>query len=84
MSVAAGLHLDTVKLILTGESSGFEVIAGFFWASCLNRMAAAGAQRADTVISAADLPIMNLYGFLGFSFDRLLIGRHKHYGPSPG
>jgi hypothetical protein len=70
-----GTHAN---MILTGMARAHQPLAGFFWASCLHDTAKAGMTTVSTMISAANIPAVNLYARLGFRFDRLWTGMHKH------
>ncbi|CAK0769731.1 GNAT family N-acetyltransferase [uncultured Gammaproteobacteria bacterium] len=87
----AGFHAfkrngSEAEMILTGVGRGYERLAGWFWGSLMHKTAAEGMTSATTLISAANLAILNLYSQLGFRFDSHLIGLHRHWpavNPNP-
>jgi hypothetical protein len=70
---------NEAKMILTGLKSGCEPLAGLFWRSVMAQTTSEGISNATTTISANNIAIVNIYSWLGFRVDELLIGLHKHY-----
>ncbi len=65
-------------LILGGTRAEQAVLAYPFWSAVLERLKQDGARRVETVISAANLGVMNLYARLGFQAHETLVGLHFH------
>ncbi|WP_439576141.1 hypothetical protein [Phreatobacter sp.] len=65
-------------LILAGTRPKLGILAYPLWIAVIDRLRAEGIERARTVISAANLGVVNLYGTLGFRFEEALVGLHLH------
>lgn len=65
-------------LILGGTRPEQAVLAYPFWSAVLTRLRQDGVRRVDTVISAANLGVLNLYARLGFQAHETLVGLHLH------
>jgi len=79
-----GLHVqratDTVAdLVLTGVKRSHALLGVPLWAEALRLNRLQGIHEAHTLISAANVPILNLYRRFEFQFDALLLGFHKRY-----
>ncbi len=79
-----GLHVqhrigDAADLILTGVKTSHALLGVPLWAEVMRLVRTQEIREARTLISAANLPIVNLYSRFGFSFQELLCGYHKHY-----
>ncbi|MFT7721738.1 MAG: hypothetical protein QM788_02745 [Roseateles sp.] len=79
-----GLHVqratDTVAdLVLTGVKRSHALLGVPLWAEALRLNRLRGIREAHTLISAANVPILNLYRRFEFQFDALLLGFHKRY-----
>lgn len=68
----------TADLILGGTRPEQAVLAYPFWIAVLARLKQDGIRRVETVISAANLGVLNLYARLGFQAHETLIGLHLH------
>lgn len=69
-------HLG-LELILGGTDREKGLISPYFWVSFMDSFKRRGIKRVETLISAANLVILNLYIFLGFKVESTLIGFHK-------
>lgn len=65
-------------LILAGTKPRLGILAYPLWIAVIERLRAEGIERARTMISAANLGVVNLYGTLGFRFEETLVGLHLH------
>ena len=80
-----GLHVQKVvnpaaaELVFTGAKKGSTGIAVPIWHSVLINLRDRGITEANTLISASNIGVMNLYSFLGFTCKKSLIGLHKLY-----
>lgn len=74
---AYGPPAKTVELILAGVAPG-PIHGRPFWASVITDIYRAGATEAWGYISAANLPVMNLYASLGFRFVETRLQYHRH------
>lgn len=79
-----GLHIqrtsgDNVDLVLTGLRRSHSVLCLTLWATVLKFNRDHGAKRLQTLISAANIPVVNLYMQFGFRFEAFLIGFHKRW-----
>lgn len=85
LSEVVGFHVQSVdgdkcEMILTGTKSEKSMVSYFFWSAILENLEKRGVREVKTLISAANIPIVNLYGFFGFKIEKTLIGLHKIYG----
>lgn len=79
-----GLHIQrsrgtTTDLVLTGVKRSHALLGVSLWADALKMNRLRGVREAHTLISAANIPIMNLYRRFEFQFESLLLGFHKRY-----
>ncbi|MEF8728412.1 MAG: hypothetical protein V5B34_09395 [Accumulibacter sp.] len=74
-------HGSIADLVLTGVARSHALLGLPLWAQAIRLIREQGMTEMHTVISAANLPIMNLYRHFDFSFDALLCGYHKRYPP---
>lgn len=65
-------------LILAGTRPKLGILAYPLWIAVMKVLKAEGVARAETVISAANIGVVNLYGTLGFRFEQALVGLHLH------
>lgn len=66
-------------LILTGTARKYSLLSLPLWVSALDSLRERGVTRASTMISAANIGVLNLYCALDFHFDQTLLGFHKRY-----
>ena len=83
-SEVIGLHVqrrsgDVADLIVTGVKSSHALMGVPLWAEVMRLIRSQGVREARTLISAANVPIMNLYSRLEFTFQELLCGYHKRF-----
>jgi hypothetical protein len=76
---AYSVDCDKCDLILGGVSKEKSMISYFFWAAVLESLKKRGVSEARTVISAANIPVVNLYSYFGFKLEKTLVGFHKLY-----
>ena len=79
-----GLHIqrsqaDKADLVLTGVKRSHALLGVSLWAEAMKLNRLAGMREVHTLISAANVPILNLYRRFNFQFDSLLLGYHKRY-----
>lgn len=77
-----GFHIQQVQddeadMILTGTSDKASMLALPLWAAALNDLKARGVRKARTLISAANVRMVNLYSYLDFRFEQSLLGLHR-------
>lgn len=82
-----GLHIqrkidDKVDLVLTGVKRSHALLGVSLWAEVFRLNRIDGVRELCTLISAANLPIVNIYRHFEFKFDSLLLGFHKRW-PRP-
>ena len=82
-----GLHVqrsegDQVNLVLTGVKRSHALLGVSLWAEVLRLNRLRSVRQTHTLISAANIPIVNLYRRFEFQFEALLIGFHKRWPPS--
>jgi hypothetical protein len=66
-------------LVLTGVKRSHALLGVSLWAEVMHLARQQGVAEAHTLISAANLPIVNLYRNFEFHFDEFLCGFHKRY-----
>lgn len=79
-----GLHIqrgegEKVDLVLTGVKRSHALLGVSLWAEVLRLNRLRGAHEMHTLISAANVPITNLYRRFEFQFEALLLGFHKRW-----
>lgn len=79
-----GLHVQNTlegraDLTLTGVGARYSPLAASLWALVLRLNRERGVKQAWTTISAANIPIVNLYSRFGFQVEALLLGFHKRW-----
>lgn len=67
-------HAD---LILTGAAHRYAMLALPLWICALERLAERQVNRCSTLVSAANVGVVNLYARLGFRYDSTLFGYRK-------
>jgi L-amino acid N-acyltransferase YncA len=72
-------HGDIADLVLTGVKTSHALMGVPLWAEVMRLLRTQGIREAKTLISAANVPIVNLYSRFDFTFQTLLCGYHKHY-----
>ncbi len=65
-------------LVLGGTQPDRAVLALPFWTGVMLHLKERGIRRVDTVVSAANIGVANLYARLGFQLTGTLIGLHLH------
>jgi hypothetical protein len=83
-SEVIGIHIqrsegEKVDLVITGVKRSHALLGASLWAEVLRFNRLRGALEAHTMISAANIPIVNLYRSFEFQFDALLLGFHKRW-----
>jgi hypothetical protein len=73
------IDMDKCDLILGGTRKERSMISYYFWATVLENLRKRGVREAGTMISAANVQIVNLYSFFDFHFEKTLLGFHKFY-----
>lgn len=66
------------NLILAGTRPRARILAYPLWIAVMALLKEEGVGRAETMISAANLGVVNLYATLGFRFERAFVGLHLH------
>jgi hypothetical protein len=79
-----GLHVqrgdsEQVDLVLTGVKRSHALLGASLWAEAMRLNRLRGVRKVHTLISAANIPIMNLYRRFEFQFETMLLGFHKRY-----
>jgi hypothetical protein len=79
-----GLHIqrcegDKVHMILTGVKRSHALLGVSLWAEVMHINRLRGMRQAHTLISAANIPIVNLYRRFEFQFDKMLLGFHRRW-----
>ncbi|OLF78252.1 hypothetical protein AWH62_15885 [Maricaulis sp. W15] len=64
----------TSQLILGGVDPNFRMLTYRFWATCLESQRSTGSTLVTTRVSAANVPVLNLYSAFGFSVTSTLWG----------
>ena len=67
------------ELILTGTTGQASMMSVFLWQCALDQLIDRGISSCDTLISAANIGVINLYNHLAFKYEKCLIGYHKWY-----
>lgn len=70
---------DKCELILSGTKREKSMLSYYLWASLLEELKRDGIDEVTTMVSAANIHVMNLYSFFDFSFMKTLVGFHKMY-----
>jgi hypothetical protein len=68
----------TADLVLGGTQPDRAVLALPFWTAVLLHLKERGVRRVNTVVSAANIGVANLYARLGFQVSGTLVGLHLH------
>lgn len=76
--MAYRVDAGVADLILGGTRPEQAVLAYPFWIAVLERLRQGGTRRVETVISAANLGVLNLYARLGFQAHETLVGLNLH------
>jgi hypothetical protein len=76
--MAFRVHDGTADLILAGTRPKLGILAYPLWIAVMKRLKEEGVGRAETMISAANMGVVNLYATLGFRFEQALVGLHWH------
>ena len=79
-----GLHIQfgsdqSADLVLTGLKRSHALLGASLWADVLRMNRLRGVHVVHTMISAANIPIINLYRHFEFQFEAFLCGFHKRY-----
>ncbi len=79
-----GLHIQRsenqkVCLVLTGVKSSHALLGVSLWAEVLKLNRLRSVCELYTIISIANIPIINLYRLFEFQFEELLVGFHKRW-----
>ncbi len=79
-----GLHIQrrtgaVADLVLTGVKRSHSLLGVSLWAEVMRMLRDQSVAEAHTLISAANIPIMNLYRSFEFDFEEFLCGFHKRY-----
>lgn len=79
-----GLHIQRgegpqVDLVLTGVKRSHALLGASLWAEVLRLNRLRNVREVHTLISAANVPVVNLYRRFEFQFDTLLLGFHKRW-----
>lgn len=79
-----GLHIQRTEnqrvcLVLTGVKSSHALLGASLWAEVIKLNRLRSISELYTIISAANIPIVNLYRLFEFQFEELLIGFHKRW-----
>lgn len=72
-------HSDSTEWILTGLKRSHALLGASLWADVLKWNRERGVHKVSTLVSAANIPILNLYKRLDFQFESLWLGFHKRY-----
>jgi len=83
-----GLHIqrgegEKVDLVLTGVKRSYALLGVSLWAEVLRLNRLRGVRETHTLISAANVPILNLYRRFEFQIESLLLGCHKRWPNLP-
>ena len=73
-----------ISLILAGSEKSQGYLSPFFWSSFLAKLKDDGAKRIEAVISAANVPVINLYTQFGFVVEKSYFGFHKYFSQPDG
>lgn len=73
------IYEDICNLILGGSKSDAGIMSYYFWSAFLKYFQKKEIKKINTIISASNLGILNLYSKFGFNFEKTLIGFHKLY-----
>ncbi len=76
--MAFRVHEGVADLILAGTKPKLGILAYPLWIAVMKVLKEEGVGRAETMISAANIGVVNLYGTLGFRFEQALVGLHLH------
>jgi hypothetical protein len=76
--MAFKVHEGIADLILAGTKPKLGILAYPLWIAVMKRLKQEGVGRAETMISAANIGVVNLYATLGFRFEQALVGLHWH------
>lgn len=79
-----GIHIqrcdgEKVDMVLTGVIRSHALLGVSLWAEVMRLNRYRGIQQAHTVISAANIPIVNLYRRFEFNFSEIMLGYHKRW-----
>jgi len=76
---AERIHADDrrAELLLTGAAAPYAMLAMPLWVTALTSLAERNIERCNTLVSAANTGVVNLYAQLGFQFNSSLTGFRK-------
>ncbi len=77
--IAYQIRDSAVELILGGSRSDYGYASYYFWSSLIDYFSKSNIKAIDTMISAANTGILNLYIKFGFSVTNTLFGFHKTF-----
>lgn len=70
---------ESVTLFVGGSDEGKGFLTPFFWSSFFTELQRRGVKRVGGIISAANMPMFNLYIKLAFRVDKVLLGFHRFF-----
>jgi hypothetical protein len=68
---------ESVTLYVGGSDLGKGFLTPFFWATFLTKLQLRGVKRVGGIMSAANVPMFNMYVKLAFKVDKVLLGFHR-------
>lgn len=70
---------EAVTLFVGGSDEGKGFLTPFFWSSFLTELQRRGIKRVGGIMSAANVPMFNMYVKLAFRVDKVLLGFHRFF-----
>lgn len=70
---------ESVTLFVGGSDEGKGFLTPFFWSSFLTELQHRGIKRVGGIMSAANVPMFNMYIKLAFRIDKVLLGFHRFF-----
>ena len=71
------VHHPLAALILTGAAGRYSMLALPLWITALEHLGSRQVKHCSTLVSAANIGVVNLYARLGFRYDTTLFGYRK-------
>jgi len=77
--ITLSIDKESVTLFVGGSDEGKGFLTPFFWSSFLTELQRRGIKQVGGIMSAANIPMFNMYIKLAFRIDKVLLGFHRFF-----
>jgi hypothetical protein len=77
--ITFSVEKESVTLFVGGSDEGKGFLTPFFWSTFLTELQHRGVKRVGGIMSAANIPMLNMYSKLAFRVDEVLLGFHRFF-----